>query len=101
LAFLRLATRSSIFPHPLTLEEATSQVQDWITAPGTAMIEPLPDHARVLTAMLRQADAGGNLVNDAHLAALALSHRADLVSYDSDFERFRELRRFRPDDLLA
>jgi predicted nucleic acid-binding protein len=32
---------------------------------------------------------GGNLVNDAHLAALAVEHRCTIVSYDGDFARFR------------
>ena len=35
---------------------------------------------------------GGNSINDAHLAALALEHGATLVSFDRDFEQFRGLR---------
>jgi predicted nucleic acid-binding protein len=31
---------------------------------------------------------GGNLINDAHLAALAIEHRAEVITYDSDFGRF-------------
>lgn len=38
-------------------------------------------------------------MNDAHLAALAIGHGADLVSYDSDFARFPGLRWRRPDQL--
>ena len=30
----------------------------------------------------------GNLATDSHLAALALEHGADIVSYDRDFARF-------------
>ncbi len=30
---------------------------------------------------------GGNLSNDAHLAALAIEHRGEVVTYDSDFGR--------------
>ncbi|NMD45782.1 MAG: type II toxin-antitoxin system VapC family toxin, partial [Propionibacterium sp.] len=37
-----------------------------------------------------------NLVNDAHLAALALEHRAEIVSYDNDFARFEGVRWRRP-----
>jgi len=44
---------------------------------------------------------GGNLVNDAHLAALAIEHRADIVSYDIDFVRFTDVRWRRPDELLS
>ena len=34
----------------------------------------------------------GNLVNDAHLAALAVEHAAEVVSFDRDFGRFPGLR---------
>jgi predicted nucleic acid-binding protein len=35
---------------------------------------------------------GGSLTTDAHLAALAISHNATLVSCDTDFARFKRLR---------
>ncbi len=35
-----------------------------------------------------KAGVGGNLVNDAHLAALAIEHKCQVVSYDNDFSRF-------------
>jgi predicted nucleic acid-binding protein len=37
-------------------------------------------------------DAAGNLVSDAHLAALAIDHGCELCSTDSDFSRFPRLR---------
>jgi len=33
----------------------------------------------------------GNVTTDAHLAALAIEHRAHLVSFDRDFDRFPDL----------
>ena len=38
----------------------------------------------------------GNLVNDAHLAALALEHGADIVSFDADFRWFEGIRWLTP-----
>ncbi|MBI5908868.1 MAG: hypothetical protein HY848_02770 [Betaproteobacteria bacterium] len=35
---------------------------------------------------------GDNLVSDAHLAALAIKHGAELGTFDSDFGRFAGLR---------
>jgi len=35
---------------------------------------------------------GGNLISDAHLAALAIEHGAELCSSDADFSRFPQLR---------
>lgn len=40
----------------------------------------------------------GNLVSDAHLAALAIEHGAELHSCDSDFSRFSGLRWVNPLD---
>jgi predicted nucleic acid-binding protein len=36
------------------------------------------------------------LTNDTHLAALALEHKATMVTYDRDFARFTGLRVERP-----
>jgi uncharacterized protein len=45
------------------------------------------EHRRV-EQMLAATGPGGNLVNDAHLAALALQYDAAVVSFDNDFSRF-------------
>jgi predicted nucleic acid-binding protein len=42
--------------------------------------------------ILEQTGTAGNLTTDAHLAALAISHGAVLVSCDADFARFPKLR---------
>ena len=41
---------------------------------------------------MRQGSAAGRLTTDAHLAALAIEHQAELHSNDSDFCRFPGLR---------
>ena len=92
LAFLRLSTKSAVFPQPLTVEEATTQVDDWLDAPAAALVSPTARHAPRLAGLLSTAGGGGNLVNDAHLAALALEHRAQIVTFDTDFARFPEVR---------
>jgi predicted nucleic acid-binding protein len=42
--------------------------------------------------LFSEAGTAGNLATDAHLAALAISHAAILMSCDSDFGRFKGLR---------
>ena len=51
--------------------------------------------------MLRATGRGGNLVNDAHLAALALQYDATVISYDNDFGRFPGVRWERPPPVPA
>ena len=96
LAFLRLATKSGLFPSPLTVEEATDRVDAWLASPSAVLLEPTRDHAAVLRRMLMSAGAEGNLVNDAHLAALSIEHRCSVVSFDNDFTRFDGARWARP-----
>ena len=92
LAFLRLVTSRSIFTLPLSVDEAADQVDWWLGAPAAVIVNPTPRHAILLRGLLKETGTGGNLTNDAHLAALALEHRADIVSFDRDFGRFTDLR---------
>jgi uncharacterized protein len=88
LAFVRLATKLELFPRPLSVAAAMDRVDTWLDAPPAVVIEPTVDHARVLRRLLGEVGSGGNLVNDAHLAALAIEHRCGIVSFDNDFGRF-------------
>jgi uncharacterized protein len=88
LAFVRLSTKVGLFPAPLSVEAAMDRVDAWIGAAPAVLLEPAPDHAQVVRRLLLDVSAGGNLVNDAHLAALAIEHRCDIVSFDNDFSRF-------------
>lgn len=88
LAFVRLSTKVGLFPSPLDIDGAMNRVEAWLGAAPAVVIEPTIDHARVVRSLLEPVGAGGNLVNDAHLAALAVEHRCDIVTYDRDFGRF-------------
>lgn len=100
LAFVRLTTKQGLFPSPLRPSEAMRQVAEWLGAPGAVLIGPTPRHADILTGFLDDVGAGGNLVNDGHLAALAIEHRGTIVSYDNDFGRFGGVKWLTPDALL-
>jgi toxin-antitoxin system PIN domain toxin len=88
LAFLRISTRPGIFARPLPVETALDIVRGWLQAPSSVVIGPTPQHLEVLATQLSASGTGGNLVSDAHLAALAIEHRATVVTFDRDFERF-------------
>lgn len=92
LAFLRLATRPDIFPRPLTLDAAMDQVDDWLAASSSVVLEPTRDHGRIMRRLLAPLATAGNLINDAHLAALAVEHQCGIVSFDNDFDRFEGVR---------
>ncbi len=88
LAFARLVTKVDLFPAPLTVDEAFDRIDAWTATPAAVMLTPGPDHIGIVRRLLSAVGVGGNLVNDAHLAALAIEHRAAIVSFDNDFSRF-------------
>jgi toxin-antitoxin system PIN domain toxin len=97
LAFIRIGTNPSVLPTPMTADEATGQVETWLGAPAAVVAQSTARHASVLRGLLRDTGTAGNLTTDAHLAALALEHGADIVSYDRDFARFPGVRHRLPD----
>ena len=90
--FLRVSTHQRVFPRPLSAEDAALQIDDWLALDIVSLITETRDHWRVLRALLAETGVAGNLMTDAHLAALAMTRGATLASCDADFARFRGLR---------
>jgi uncharacterized protein len=88
LAFLRLVTNPRVFDHAEAVGEAWGQVAAWLACDPVWIPEPTERHASVLEGLLTLPGIYGNLVSDAHLAALALEHGLTLCSADADFARF-------------
>ena len=90
--FLRLSTNPAIFAKPLDADTALEKVDSWLALDQTRLIQETSDHWHILQSLLAETGPAGNLTTDAHLAALAISHGATLVSFDNDFSRFPGLR---------
>ena len=60
--------------------------------PHVSPVEPGRDHLTLMRRALAATGIGGNLVNDAHVAALAIEHQAEVHSNDADFGRFPGVR---------
>jgi toxin-antitoxin system PIN domain toxin len=88
LAFVRLSTRAYVFQSPLSVSQAFDLVDSWLVQPPTMILHPSERHAELLRELLQAVGTAGNLVQDAHLAALAIEHGAVLATADRDFERF-------------
>lgn len=91
-AFVRIVTNVRLHKRPLTLRESIERVQSWLEQPCIRILTPTEQHWSLFQQMLRAGNATGNLVSDAHLAALAVEHNSILASTDADFARFRGLR---------
>jgi len=91
LGFVRLTTNPRVVQAPLASDAALDYVDRWLAHSVTTVIEPTSRHAGVLRDLLGTTGTAGNLVADAHLAALAIEHGGALCSADHDFGRFRGL----------
>jgi len=95
-AFLRISTNPRASERPLEPEEAWRQIERWLSAPSAWIPSPTERHAEVLGRLIAVHELRGNLVADAHLAALAIEHGVAVCSADTDFARFTELRWVNP-----
>lgn len=93
LGFLRLVTNPVLLPRPMRVEAALARVDAWLATGIVRVVREKDEHWSLLRSFLQAAGAAGNLTTDAHLAAMAISHGAVLVSFDNDFARFHGLRR--------
>ena len=97
LAFL--TSRSGILKKPLPPEHAMAFVDKWLAQPYVtyvSAVSPGQGHWTILRKLLRDSGTAGNLVSDAHLAAVALELGASICSTDADFGRFPGVERVNP-----
>ena len=92
LAFLRIVTNPRVFERPASTAAAWRQVTAWLDVDTVWTPAPAERHRVVLATLLDTAGVQGNIVPDAHLAALAIEHGLLLCSTDRDFARFPALR---------
>jgi uncharacterized protein len=92
LGFVRIATNPAILEAPLDSDGALDYVEGWLGQPCAAVVAPSELHAALLRKLLEPLGTAANLTSDAHLAALAIEHGAELCSCDGDFARFEGLR---------
>jgi toxin-antitoxin system PIN domain toxin len=91
-AFVRIATNPRATTRPLPSVQAWRFVEDWLAADPVWIPVPTDRHVDVLGSLIRTHRIGGNLISDAHLAALAIEHGLEVCSADTDFARFPEVR---------
>ena len=96
LAFVRIMTHPSLSASPMTVAQAMDRVDAWLGVPVVRTDIPHEQTAPILRANLVAGGIGGNLVNDAYLAALAVAADAEMVSFDRDFQGFENLRWLNP-----
>jgi toxin-antitoxin system PIN domain toxin len=93
---VRIVTHPRIFKQPTRLDVALAFVAGLRSQPHAVMVAPGPRHWDIFAGLCREADARGNLVTDASLAALAIEWGCEWITMDGDYARFAGLRWSRP-----
>lgn len=94
--FVRLTTNSRVLSPPMTGAQAIALVKAWLEHPNVVQIDSGVSHFDHLEQCLTSAGRAGSLVTDAHLAALAMDHDAEIHSADQDFRAFPDIRKRNP-----
>lgn len=90
--FLRVVTHRRVFNPPSPLSRAMDFLDRIVASPSCRIVRPGAGFVDLLTSIARRADARGNLMFDAQIAALCLEHGINaILTNDRDFERFDHL----------
>ena len=89
MGYLRMATHPSIFSRPLTPDEAVRNIESLLALPQVRVLSEGEDFWQHYRAVTADVPTRGNLVPDAHLAALLRQHGVKrLYTHDRDFRKF-------------
>ena len=90
--FLRIVTHPRVFSPPEPIESALTFADAPRSRPNAVPLSPGARHWEIFHRLCGEADAKGNLVPDAYLAALAIESGSEWITTDGDYSRFRGLR---------
>ena len=89
MAYLRIATHPAVFDHLLSPDEAMANIETLLNLPHARFLSEEEGFWDVYRATAAEVPSRGNLVPEAHLAALLRYHGVKtLYTYDRDFLKF-------------
>ena len=91
--FLRIVTHSRVYHPPVPVARAAADLRQILLSPSLVLLSETDRHTEILLRLVQASGVSGNLMHDAHIAALCLEHGvSELVTGDRDFFRFPDLR---------
>jgi predicted nucleic acid-binding protein len=84
-------THPRVFADPTPLPQALAFVRALRDRENRIGVDPGPRHWSIFVELCERAEARGNLIPDAYLAALAIESRMEWITTDGDYKRFPEL----------
>jgi toxin-antitoxin system PIN domain toxin len=90
--FLRVVTHLRVYHPPIPANVALQDLRRIFSSPMLLLLHETPNHPEVMMTVIEEGGVAGNLVHDAHIAALCMEHGiSELITGDRDFARFRSL----------
>lgn len=87
--FLRVVTHPRVFSPPVPLAVALHDLNEILSSPTIVLLSETERHSEVMSVIVEESGVTGNLVHDAHIAALCIEHGvSELFTGDRDFSRF-------------
>jgi toxin-antitoxin system PIN domain toxin len=89
MSYLRISTHPSVFERPLKPQEAMANIESLWKLPHSRFLAEQEGFWDVYCKLAAELPVRGNLVPDAHLAALLQQHGVTtLYTHDRDFRKF-------------
>jgi len=88
---IRVTTHPRVFARPSRVADAIKYTSLLLDQPNCQVVQPGPRHWAIFTRLCQTANAYGNLVPDAWLAALAIESGCEWITEDRDYSRFEGL----------
>lgn len=87
--FLRVVTHARVFSPPVPIDLALHDLSQILSSPTLLLLSETERHADVMKTIVADSGVTGNLLHDAHIAALCIEHGvSELLTGDRDFSRF-------------
>jgi len=90
--FIRVVTHPRVFKSPSKLSDAMKFANQLRDQPNCVAVTAGAHHWEIFSRLCATSAAKGNLVADAHLAAIAIENGCEWITTDGDFGRFRGLK---------
>lgn len=95
--YLRVVTHPRVFHPPTDIDTALLDLESLLNSPMLVLLGEGSSHQAHMQLVIESGNASGNLVHDAHIAALLIEHGViELLTADRDFARFPGLRTRNP-----
>jgi hypothetical protein len=90
--FLRVVTHPRVFHPPVPAARALEDIGQILLSPSLVVLRETDRHPAIMRQVIEESGATGNLLHDAHIAALCREHGVgEIVTGDRDFSRFNGL----------